>query len=67
MKNIGMCECGNRGYKIKDKLSICERCDRIEKIRMFPEHNNQTTIDNMSNKIRTEIQAYRTKTIMYLE
>lgn len=31
MRQIGRCDCGNKGIKLKFNSWVCERCDRIEK------------------------------------
>lgn len=28
---LGFCLCGNEGYRIKNGLPVCKRCDEIEK------------------------------------
>lgn len=30
MRQVGRCDCGEKGIKIKLGSSVCERCDRIE-------------------------------------
>lgn len=29
-KKLGMCVCGNKGIKVVDNQSICERCAKLE-------------------------------------